>query len=84
MECISSPLCISYPFGELNVELCDVKRSKKRPLWLVWQNRDNLSVHHHQKYNLIFKHGDDLRQDMLILQILRVSGFSDMTLFTCW
>lgn len=39
-----------------------------RPLWIVFQNADKLG---HDVY-LIFKNGDDLRQDMLTLQMLRI------------
>lgn len=39
-----------------------------RPLWIVFQNSDKLG---HDIY-LIFKNGDDLRQDMLTLQMLRI------------
>ncbi|THD22541.1 Phosphatidylinositol-4 5-bisphosphate 3-kinase [Fasciola hepatica] len=72
LQWVPSPLCLNERLGKLLVPKCDVKRSKKRPLWLVWTNSDRLAVHHHQNYQLIFKHGDDLRQDMLTLNLLRV------------
>ncbi|CAL8106071.1 unnamed protein product [Calicophoron daubneyi] len=72
LQWLPSPLCLSERLGKLLIEKCDVKRSKKRPLWLVWTNSDRLAAHHHQHYQLIFKHGDDLRQDMLTLNLLRV------------
>lgn len=39
-----------------------------RPLWLVFENADPLG----DDIYLILKHGDDLRQDMLTLQMLRI------------
>ncbi|GAA28095.2 phosphatidylinositol-4 5-bisphosphate 3-kinase [Clonorchis sinensis] len=72
LQWLPSPMCLSQRLGELVVGKCDVKRSKKRPLWLVWTNPDRLAIHHLSQYQLIFKHGDDLRQDILTLQLLRV------------
>eukprot|EP00479_Gromia_sphaerica_P010074 TRINITY_DN4494_c0_g1_i1.p1 TRINITY_DN4494_c0_g1~~TRINITY_DN4494_c0_g1_i1.p1 ORF type:complete len:155 (-),score=32.34 TRINITY_DN4494_c0_g1_i1:515-979(-) len=42
--------------------------SKKIPLWLVFNNSDAGSL----PKCVLFKSGDDLRQDMLTLQLLRV------------
>lgn len=42
--------------------------SKMRPLWLVFENADPYG----DDIYLILKHGDDLRQDMLTLQMLRI------------
>ncbi|CAH8664736.1 unnamed protein product [Dicrocoelium dendriticum] len=72
LQWLPSPLCLSERLGNIVISKCDVKRSKKRPLWLVWTNSDRLAAHHLGHYQLIFKHGDDLRQDMLTLQLLRV------------
>ncbi|CAH8832569.1 unnamed protein product [Trichobilharzia szidati] len=72
LQWLPSPLCLSEILGELVIDKCDIKRSKKRPLWLVWTNSDRLAEFHHTHYQMIFKHGDDLRQDMLTLQLLRV------------
>ncbi|XP_053572545.1 phosphatidylinositol 4,5-bisphosphate 3-kinase catalytic subunit gamma isoform isoform X2 [Bombina bombina] len=57
--------------GALLVEKCKVMASKKKPLWLEFKCADTTSLSN-ETIGIIFKHGDDLRQDMLILQILRI------------
>ncbi|KAL5015314.1 hypothetical protein ScPMuIL_009584 [Solemya velum] len=67
-----SPLNMSNRLGELDPEQCMVKMSKKRPLWLVWNNPDPLADTWFSTYKIMFKNGDDLRQDMLTLQVIRI------------
>lgn len=50
------------------LQKCKVMDSKMKPLWIVFQNSDVLG----DEIYLIFKNGDDLRQDMLTLQMLRI------------
>ncbi|KAM4677920.1 phosphatidylinositol 4,5-bisphosphate 3-kinase catalytic subunit gamma isoform 1-T1 [Discoglossus pictus] len=57
--------------GALVVEKCKIMASKKKPLWLEFKCADPTALSN-ETIGIIFKHGDDLRQDMLILQILRI------------
>ena len=54
--------------GRIRVEQCKVLTSKKLPLYVVLQNCDWRG----DDFHLIFKDGDDLRQDQLTLQLLRL------------
>uniref|UniRef100_A0A8C4F411 Phosphatidylinositol 4,5-bisphosphate 3-kinase catalytic subunit gamma isoform n=1 Tax=Dicentrarchus labrax TaxID=13489 RepID=A0A8C4F411_DICLA len=57
--------------GALVIEQCKVMASKKKPLWLQFKRADPTTLSK-DPIGIIFKDGDDLRQDMLILQILLI------------
>lgn len=65
---VLSPLNPSFRCKSIKVDRCKVMDSKMRPLWIVFENADM----HGDDICVIYKNGDDLRQDMLTLQMLRV------------
>jgi len=72
LQTFTSPLNGNHMLGSLIAEDCRIMDSAKRPLWLVWKNPDPLSNSMQSQYSIIFKNGDDLRQDMLTLQVIRI------------
>ncbi|XP_013190051.2 phosphatidylinositol 4,5-bisphosphate 3-kinase catalytic subunit delta isoform [Amyelois transitella] len=63
-----SPLNPSYVCKKVRPEVCRVMDSKMRPLMVTFENVDPYGA----DIRIILKIGDDLRQDMFTLQMLRI------------
>ncbi|GAB5356900.1 hypothetical protein AAMO2058_000328200 [Amorphochlora amoebiformis] len=72
---IHNPLNPRIEMTTLRIDKCKYMSSKMVPLWLVFNNKDPYAGKvspSMEKIYLIFKTGDDLRQDALTLQILQL------------
>merc|ERR1740123_1370897 len=66
---ITLPLNPSYKVGRLQFDKCRFMSSAKVPLWLVFDSADPFS---NKSIDILFKCGDDLRQDILTLQLISI------------
>ena len=65
---MASPLNPNFLLNGVIHEKCKFMDSKMKPLWMVFRNQEELGSSVYQ----IFKNGDDLRQDMLTIQLFRI------------
>lgn len=75
MEALShlqSPLDPSTLLEEVCVEQCTFMDSKMKPLWIMYSSEKAGGA---GSVGIIFKNGDDLRQDMLTLQMIQLMDF---------
>ena len=64
---ISLPLNFKYRIKGIKYEKCRIMKSKKKPLWLTFINSDPLG----DDIVVMLKCGDDLRMDMVTLQLFQ-------------
>ena len=64
---VSLPLNFKYRIKGIIADKCRIMKSKKKPLWLTFENADPLG----DNIVVMLKCGDDLRMDMVTLQLFR-------------
>ena len=64
---VSLPLNFKYRIKGIIVDKCRIMKSKKKPLWLTFENADPMG----EQIVVMLKCGDDLRMDMVTLQLFK-------------
>jgi hypothetical protein len=64
---VSLPLNFKYRIKGIVADKCRIMKSKKKPLWLTFENSDPLG----DPIVVMLKTGDDLRMDMVTLQLFK-------------
>ncbi len=64
---ISLPLNFKFRITSINVQKCKIMKSKKKPLYLYFKNADKYG----DDIVVMFKKGDDLRMDMVTIQLFK-------------
>ena len=64
---VSLPLNFKYRIKGIIADKCRIMKSKKKPLWLTFENADPLG----NPIVVMLKCGDDLRMDMVTLQLFK-------------
>eukprot|EP01104_Vermistella_antarctica_P001179 TRINITY_DN1123_c1_g1_i1.p1 TRINITY_DN1123_c1_g1~~TRINITY_DN1123_c1_g1_i1.p1 ORF type:complete len:1390 (-),score=408.34 TRINITY_DN1123_c1_g1_i1:32-4201(-) len=67
---VQLPIDARWETNALTLNKCKSMDSKKVPLWLVFKNAEEATAS--ESHVVIFKTGDDLRQDVLTLQMIRL------------
>ena len=64
---VSLPLNFKYRIKGIIADKCRIMKSKKKPLWLTFENADSFG----EQIVVMLKCGDDLRMDMVTLQLFK-------------
>ena len=71
-RCFTNPLNPSQICKNIILPMCRIMNSARRPLMLFFENNDINYKMDLEPIGMVYKRGDDLRQDQLILQLLSV------------
>ncbi len=66
---LTFPILSNIKVADIILDKCKYMDSKKLPLWLVFNTSEDII---NRSLTIMFKDGDDLRQDMITLQLLKL------------